>query len=216
MYYIDGKLTQLFRDRAIIECGGIGYFALITAKTYEKLVSYGAFTASGELSDTTFRLYTYVRIKDQSVFETFGFATEAELSMFKLLQTVSGIGTRAALAILSALDVENVCSAIASENTKLISSAQGVGQKAAQKICIDLRSKLESFMLENGVGFAGTSENGNVTQKNVQADFGENKKMALDALVNLGYTKQQAQKALSSSTGNTVEELIRNALAKLF
>ncbi len=212
MYYIEGNLCQLFPDRAVVSCGGIGYMLLISAKTYDRLVSDGAYTPAGEISGMVVRLYTHVRLRDESLFEVFGFVTETELAMFKLLQTVSGIGTRAALAILSALDVESICTAIASENTKLIATAQGVGQKAAQKICIDLKNKLETFMLENAVISVGSEQTAQII---TSAEFDENKKIAADALVNLGYTKQQANKAVSKAKGNTPEDLIRNALSLL-
>lgn len=214
MYYIEGNLCQLFPDRAVVSCGGMGYMLLISAKTYDKLVNQGAYTPAGEMSNMQVRLYTHVRLRDESLFEVFGFISEAELSMFKLLQTVSGVGTRAALSILSALDVDSICNAIATENTRLIATAQGVGQKAAQKICIDLKSKLETFMLENAVLTAEDRMSG--AQVSVSAaEFDENKKIAAEALVNLGYTKQQAQKAVAKAQGNTPEDLIRNALSLL-
>jgi len=145
MYYIKGTLEELFKDRAVVENNGIGYNMMITETTYNVLVSQGAYTASGEVSQMPVQMYIMQRIVDESQFEMFGFATQNELSMFKLLQTVSGIGTRAALSVLSVMTVEELCTAIASDDTKSISRAQGVGQKASQKICIDLAGKLEKF-----------------------------------------------------------------------
>jgi len=210
MYYIKGTLEELFRDRAVVEAGGVGYNMMITATTYEALVAQGAFEATGEISQMPVKMYTMQRMVDQSLFELFGFASESELAMFKLLQTVSGVGTRAALAVLSVLTVEDLCTAIASDDTKAISRAQGVGQKAAQKICIDLVGKLEKFMLENGVGYGSASaETPSAKDEKAMSD---EQKLAAEALTNLGYTKHEAQKAVSMVTGKTAEEIIRKAL----
>lgn len=208
MYYIKGTLEELFKDRAIVENGGIGYNMMITETTYNVLVAQGAYTASGEVSQMPVQMYTMQRIVDESQFEMFGFATQSELAMFKLLQTVSGIGTRAALSVLSVMTVEELCTAIASDDTKSISRAQGVGQKASQKICIDLAGKLEKFMLENGVGYSSVKT---VSVKDEKA-LSDEHKLAAEALTNLGYTKHEAQSAVSKVTGKTAEEIIRKAL----
>jgi len=214
LYYINGKLAELFPSFAVIDCGGMGYGAMITAKTYEKLISDGGIDASGEATGIEVKLYTSVRIKDESQFEVFGFYSKAESAMFTLLQTVSGVGTRAALAILSVLDPDEVCTAIRTDDTRLISKAQGVGQKAAQKICIDLKNKIDTFMLEYSLSDKNVSRETSVGVSPAELD--ENQKLALEALVNLGYTKAQAQKALAKASGSTAEELIRTALSLLF
>ena len=215
IYYVKGTLEELYADRAVIDCSGVGYMLTITSKTYDYL-SDGAFRADGGSAGKQVKLYTYVRIADESRFETFGFAKKEELSMFNLLQTVSGIGAKAAMAILSALDVENLCGAIADENIKLRSTAQGVGPKAAQKICIDLKSKLEKFMLENslyGKTYSGAAAD--VTSRGNGRSLGDNQKLAAEALVNLGYSKPEANKAVSAAGSGSVEEIIRKALSSL-
>ena len=214
MYYIKGRLEELNPDRAVVDCGGVGYSAMITAKTYESLSEQGVFDAGGETNGGEVKLYTFARIADESRFELFGFADKKELSMFVLLQTVSGIGTRAAMSILSALTVESVCGAVLTEDTKLIATAQGVGQKAAQKICIDLKNKMEKFMLENGVGY-GAAASYDAQKDSQSAVFGENEKLAVEALMNLGYSKNEAKKAVSKVSGGTAEDIIRKALANL-
>ena len=168
------------------------------------------------MAEINAKLYTNVRIKDENSFEIYGFATKKESVMFTLLQTVSGIGPKAAIAILSVLSPDTLCTAIRQDDIRLISKAQGVGQKAAQKICIDLKNKIDGFILEFGVG---DDENGNVSRETLvvnREDENENRKLALEALVNLGYTKAQAQKALSKAEGETVEDLIRTSLSQLF
>lgn len=210
MYYIKGTLEELSKDRAVVEASGIGYSMMITETTYNALVSQGAYTAAGEVSEMPVQMYTMQKIVDESLFELFGFASQSELAMFKLLQTVSGIGTRAALAVLSVLTVEDLCTAIASEDTKAISKAQGVGQKASQKICIDLAGKLEKFMLENGVGYGNACDA--VIGAKDEKVLSDEQKLAAQALTNLGYTKHDSQKAVSKVTGKTAEEIIRKAL----
>lgn len=212
IYYLNGKLTELSPSFAAIECSGVAYGAVISTKTYEKLVSDGGIDASGDATGIDVKLYTSVRIKDENQFEVYGFYNKAESAMFTLLQSVSGIGPKAALAILSALTPEEICSAIRTDDIRLISTAQGVGQKAAQKICIDLKNKIDTFMVEY------TLSDANVSRETIPAkvSLDENGKLALEALTNLGYTKAQAQKALAKASGNTVEDLIRTALSHLY
>lgn len=212
IYYLNGTLTALSPSFAVVECAGVGYGAIISTKTYEKLVSDGAIDASGEATEAKVRLYTAVRIRDESQFDVYGFYSKAESAMFGLLQSVSGIGPKAALAILSALSPEEICTAVRTDDIRLISTAQGVGQKAAQKICIDLKSKIDAFMLEH------TLSETNVSREtiSVKTAHNEEEKLALEALINLGYTKSQAQKALAKASGDNVEELIRTALSHLF
>lgn len=212
IYYLNGKLAELSPSFAAVECSGVAYGAVISGKTYERLVSDGGIDASGEATGIDVKLYTAVRIKDENQFEVYGFYNKTESAMFTLLQTVSGVGPKAALSILSALTPEELCSAIRTDDIRLISTAQGVGQKAAQKICIDLKNKIDNFMIEY------TLSDVNVSRETipVKANLDENGKLALEALTNLGYTKAQAQKALSKASGNTVEDLIRTALSHLY
>ena len=212
IYYLNGKLTELTPSFAVVECMGVAYGAVISAKTYERLVSDGGIDASGEATDLNVKLYTAVRIKDENQFEVFGFYNKSESAMFSLLQSVSGIGPKAALAILSALSPEEICSAVRTDDIRLISTAQGVGQKAAQKICIDLKNKIDNFMVEYTLADVDVSRE----TIPVKANLDENGKLALEALTNLGYTKAQAQKALAKASGNTVEDLIRTALSHLY
>lgn len=212
IYYLNGKLAELSPSFAAVECSGVAYGAVISGKTYERLVSDGGIDASGEATGIDVKLYTAVRIKDENQFEVYGFYNKTESAMFTLLQTVSGVGPKAALSILSALTPEELCSAIRTDDIRLISTAQGVGQKAAQKICIDLKNKIDNFMIEY------TLSDVNVSRETIpaKANLDENGKLALEALTNLGYTKAQAQKALSKASGNTVEDLIRTALSHLY
>ena len=212
IYYLNGKLTELSPSFVAVECAGVAYGATISTKTYEKLVADGAIDAAGEVSEMQIKLYTAVRLREESQFDVYGFYNKAESAMFSLLQSVSGIGPKAALSILSVLTPDEICSAIRSDDIRLISKAQGVGQKAAQKICIDLKNKVDAFMVEYTLSEVNVSRE-TISEKH---SLGEEEKLALEALINLGYTKAQAQKALAKATGNNVEELIRTALSHLF
>lgn len=212
IYYLHGKLTELSPSFAVVECGGVAYGATISSKTYDKLVSDGAIDAGGNTMDFDVKLYTNVKMRDQSIFEVYGFISKAEREAFSLLQSVSGVGPKAALAVLSVLSPSELCSAIRSDDIKAISSAQGVGPKAAQKICIDLKNKIDAFSLEHNLHEENVSRETIILKQSLD----ENEKVALEALVNLGYTKAQAQKALSKAEGNTVEELIRTSLSHLY
>lgn len=213
IYYLHGKLTELSSSFAVVECGGVAYGATISAKTYNSLISDGAVDPGGNVTNLDVKLYTSVKLRDQSIFEVFGFISKAEREAFSLLQTVSGVGPKAALAVLSSLSPEQLCSAIRSDDIKAISSAQGVGPKAAQKICIDLKNKIDAFCAEHELYEENVSRETLTLQKQ---NLGENEKIALEALINLGYTKAQAQKAISKAEGNTVEELIRTSLSHLY
>lgn len=213
IYYLNGKLTELSPTFAAIECGGVAYGATISTSTYDLLVSAGGIDAGGNITGIDVKLYTSVKLRDENgQFEVYGFYSKAESAMFNLLQTVSGIGPKAALAVLSALSIEQVCSAIRSDDIRLISTAQGVGQKAAQKICIDLKNKIDTFMVEYTLADADVSRE-TIKDNTV---LSENEKLALEALTNLGYTKAQARKALAKASGNTLEELIRTSLSHLY
>lgn len=212
IYYLNGVLTELSPSFAVIECQGVAYGAVISAKTYEKLIADGGIDASGEATGIVTKLYTAVKLRDESTFDVYGFCSKAESAMFTLLQSVSGIGPKAALAILSVLSPDEIGSAVRTDNIRLISTAQGVGQKAAQKICIDLKNKIDAFMLEYTLSGADVSRETIVAR----ASLDDNGKLALEALTNLGYTKAQAQKALEKATGSTVEDLIRTALSHLY
>ncbi len=212
IYYLNGVLTELSPSFAVIECQGVAYGAVISAKTYEKLIADGGIDASGEATGIITKLYTAVKLRDESTFDVYGFCSKAESAMFTLLQSVSGIGPKAALAILSVLSPDEICTAVRTDDVRLISTAQGVGQKAAQKICIDLKNKIDAFMLGYTLTGADVSRETFVAK----ASLDDNAKLALEALTNLGYTKAQAQKALEKASGSTVEDLIRTALSHLY
>ncbi|MBE6704625.1 MAG: Holliday junction branch migration protein RuvA [Ruminococcaceae bacterium] len=207
-YYLNGTLAELSVNMAVIDCGGVGYLLTISGTTYDTLVKKGGMTASGEASGTKVKLYTYQAVREDAI-ELFGFYSMNECNLFKLLITVSGVGPKAAMAILSALSVESFVSACAANDAKAISRANGVGLKTAQKIILELKDKVAKGFDMSGDVLDSVSPAGNAYVPS--SVTGE----AIDALCVLGYTTAEATKAVKACSGATVEDIIRQALALL-
>ncbi len=205
-YYLNGALAHLGHDTAVIDCAGVGFLLTISGTTYDNLVRKNALTPSGDASGIKVKLYTYQAVREDAI-ELYGFYTESECSLFKLLITVSGVGPKAAMAILSAHSVESFTAAVATNDAKAISRANGVGLKTAQKIIIELKDKVakgfgsSSDMLDS---MAGTA----FVPSSVSQD-------AIDALTVLGYSSTEATKAVRACNSTTVENIIREALSLL-
>jgi len=138
--------------------------------------------------------------------ELYGFFSERERDLFKLLIGISGVGPKAALAVLSVLSPDAFVAAVASQDARAISAAQGVGLKSAQKIILELKDKLTDWgtVIEDASVGNDTPQAGNDMFKE-----------AVNALVVLGYSRQEAMTAIRKASGTTLEELIRSALTKL-
>ena len=126
-YYLDGTVAEILPGLAVIDCGGVGYACMTTNNTLSQL-------KKGEKK----KLYTYLNV-GESIFDLYGFATQNELNSFKLLLGVSGVGPKAALAILSANTPEGLAMAIVTEDAKSLTAAQGIGKKIAQRIILELK-----------------------------------------------------------------------------
>ena len=207
-YYLNGTLAHLSVNMAVIDCAGVGYLLTISGTTYDTLVKKGGLTASGEASGVKTKLYTYQAVREDAI-ELFGFYSMNECNLFKLLITVSGVGPKAAMAILSALSVESFISACAANDAKAISRANGVGLKTAQKIILELKDKVAKGFDMSGDVLDSISPAGNAYVPS--SVTGE----AIDALCVLGNTTAEATKAVKACNGNTVEDIIRQALALL-
>ena len=198
-YYLKGSLEYVGDGIAVIDCGGVGYKLNVSGTTVSALSR----TAPG-LSPTV-KLYTYFAVREDAA-ELFGFYTVEELDTFKLLISISGIGPKAAMAILSQLSPQALADAVASQNVKLISRAPGVGTKTAQRVVLELSGKLTVLPS------TGAVRSGSAAPKSTALSE------AQDALVVLGYSRSEAQSALSAIDGaetKTTEELIRLALPRL-
>lgn len=203
-YYLNGTLAELMHDKAVVECAGVGYLVTISGKTYEELVRRNAFDASGATAGIKIKLFTHHVLREDAS-ELYGFATKEECDIFKLLISVSGLGPKGAVAILSTLSVQGLVSAVATADARAISASPGIGIKTAQKIIIELKDKLAK-----GFDIDSTGENVIST-----VPTGENSMEAVDALVVLGYSKSEAQRAVAKCTSSSVEGMIREALKLL-
>ena len=169
--HISGIVSEKMVNSVIVDVNGVGYEIKIASGDYDRANL-----------DKSIKYYTYHHIREQSQ-ELFGFSSLAAKRLFELLITVQGVGPKAALAILSLDDIEIVRNAIANADSKYISLASGVGKKTAERIVVDLSDKVG---LPSAIG----------TIKEVQTELNVNDE-ALDALVALGYTLNDASMALS-------------------
>ncbi|MBR2370999.1 MAG: Holliday junction branch migration protein RuvA [Clostridia bacterium] len=202
-YYICGKPAHLDLNFAVIDVGGVGYKLTVSATTHQ------AIAAQRGNASATVKLYTHMAVREDDV-ELFGFATETELASFKMLISVSGVGPKAAMAILSILTPEKFAVAVCTEDTKAISKASGVGAKTAARIVLELRDKLK----KENPGFATADVSREIVGGTTggRSNLGE----AQDALIVLGYTRGEAQSALKSADPTLdVEALIKHALKQL-
>ncbi len=195
-YYVNGTVAHVGPYLAVIDCGGVGYACRTTNHTI------AAITVGKPA-----KLYTHLHVREE-IFELYGFITESELSCFEMLIGVSGVGPKAALAILSSNTPEGLALAIVSENEKALTSAPGIGKKIAQRIILELKDKLAKGQLTTG----GESFAGGITV------IPENKTSeASAALAVLGYSQSEIAVALKGLDleGLALEDIIRQALKKM-
>ena len=204
-YYINGVVAHLLPDKAVIDCSGVGYLLSITRKTYDNLINEGAIGPDGNPTGIVEKLYTYYHVREDAA-DLYGFFTENECTLFKMLISISGVGPKAALSILSTLSVDAFISAVASQDAKAIASAQGIGIKSAQKIILELKDKLASWSF---------SYDGTELLDNDPVPDSDAVKEAINALAVLGYSRQEATRAVKNAKGTTVEDIIRSALSGL-
>ncbi|MDD3767128.1 MAG: Holliday junction branch migration protein RuvA [Eubacteriales bacterium] len=190
--YIKGTLIGSFDTYAVVDVGGMGYRITTSAKSLQK---------AGNPGDVI-TFYTYLHVRED-IFELYGFTTLQERSIFELLITVSGVGPKAAISILSALSSKELVLAIATGDSKAITVAPGIGPKTAQRIILELKDKISKMDIGKDAGFE------DIPQKPFQND-------AVEALVALGYSPSQAARAVSSvKEGLALEQTIKEALKNL-
>jgi Holliday junction DNA helicase RuvA len=192
IYSLNGTLTHIGTGYAVIECGGVGYKCQTTANTLRKLTKTGEKTL----------LYTYLSVRDNGI-DLYGFADEKELACFKMLISVSGVGPKAALSILSETTPEKFALYVASGDSKALTKAQGIGTKTAQRIVLDLKDKVSKEQIAVGFKDIPVSASGNVEE-------------AVNALMVLGYTRSEASMAAARQDAQLpVSEIVRLALRVL-
>ena len=196
IYSLTGKVSLCTPDLIVIDCGGVGYACKSTLYTLERIQG-----------NDTVKLYTYMAVREDAI-DLFGFATQEELECFKLLTSVSGVGAKFALAILSSLHPDQVALAIASQDSAAFTKIKGVGNKIAQRIVMELKDKIAKE-------FAYIGEKSGVDLGAV-SNSSSNASEAIAALVVLGYSQSEAASAVSQLDGSLpVDELIRRALKTL-
>ena len=197
-YYLNGTIAHIEPYLAVVDCGGVGYACRTTSHTISKLTV-------GKPA----KLYTHLNVRED-VFELYGFISESELGCFRMLIGVSGVGPKAALAILSSNGPEELAMAIVSENEKALTSAPGIGKKIAQRIILELKDKLAKGQLPMGSG--GETFAGGITV------IPENKTSeASAALAVLGYSQSEIAVALKGIDleSLSLEDIIKQALKKM-
>lgn len=192
IYSVRGKLIHTENSAAVVECGGVGYLCQTTMNTLKTL------KLNSEVT-----LYTYLNVREDAV-DLFGFATQNELATFKTLISVSGVGPKAGLSVLSELTAEQVAMAIATDDIKTITRAQGIGKKIAQRIILELKDKLAK---------SEQTQSGNVQMPQT---VGGNVPKAIEALGVLGYTPADVSPVLANfDAGLPVEQLIAMTLKQM-
>lgn len=195
-YSLRGKLLHTEPDFAVVECGGVGFKCMTTINTLRALPSVG--------SEAT--LYTHMNVREDAM-DLFGFATQGELNCFKLLTSVSGVGPKVGLAILSVLAPEQVAMAVANSDHKTLTRGKGVGPKLAQRIVLELTDKVKNMAVTTG-NFVPEQAGVVSTSSNIAE--------AVNALTVLGYTPSEASAVAAKFDATLpVEEIIRLSLREI-
>lgn len=196
-YYLDGTVAEVLPYLAVLDCGGVGYACKTTNNTLSNL-------KKGQRG----KVYTYLHVAE-GIFDLYGFSTLNELNSFKMLISVSGVGPKAALAILSVGTPETLAMAIVTGDEKTLTAAPGVGKKIAQRIILELKDKMAK---ESGgtLDFSGGKGTAAVPM------FSNKAAEAAAALAVLGYSSQEVSAALKGiDTEQSLEEIIRQSLKRM-
>ena len=196
-YYVSGPVADIEPGLAVIDCGGVGYACATTNYTLSRLKK-----------GTPAKLYTYLNVREDAM-ELFGFADQSELRSFKLLISVSGVGPRAALAILSAVTPQQLALAVVTGDEKALTAANGIGKKIAQRVILELKDKLAAEeAVVSGKGSVPMAAAGLPHRK---------KSEATAALAVLGYGSAEIAAALKGIDMDalSLEDIIRQALKKM-
>ena len=198
-YYVSGTVAHVEPYLAVIDCGGVGYACKTTSTTITQL-------QVGKAG----KLYTYLHVAE-GIFDLYGFATQGELGSFKQLIGVSGVGPKAALAILSVCTPQGLAMAVITGDEKALIAAPGVGKKIAQRIILELKDKLAKESAATGLDFSGGGNTVNVSA------FTSKATEAAQALAVLGYSSTEVSLALKGVDVENLplEEIIRQSLKKM-
>ena len=189
-YYLNGTVTVLEANLAVIDCGGVGYACHTTNYTLSSL----------QLGRPA-KLFTYCNVREDA-FDIFGFSTKDELDCFQMLLGITGVGPKAALAILSVVSPDQFTLAVMTQDDKTLTMAQGIGKKMAQRILLELKDKIGGIAVQTGISASELSPvRGGKTAE------------ATAALVSLGYSQAEIGAALKGiDPALPVEEIVRQSL----
>lgn len=185
--HLNGQLIEKTPTYVVIECNGVGYMVKVSLNTYSIIPEKGSI-----------RLFTQLQVREDA-HTLYGFSKSAERDMFNHLTSVSGIGANTAILMLSAMTADEIANAIVGEQVDSIKSIKGIGLKTAQRVIVDLKSKMEKIEFSS---------------ENIFSSNNTNKFEALTALAALGFDKKKAETAINKvvTDNQTVEELIKQAL----
>ena len=193
IYSVRGKLTHKEPFLAVVECAGVGYACRTTCSTSAQL---------GETGKAVY-LYTYLHVREDNV-ELFGFYSMQELNCFKMLISVSGVGPKAALSILSDIDAQRFALTVASGDSKVFTKTKGVGPKLAQRIVLELKDKIA----KESITASDIKSSGNIF-----VPEGDNCAEAVSALMVLGFSQEEVAAAVSKiDTSLDTGEIVKQAL----
>jgi holliday junction DNA helicase RuvA len=187
---LSGRLAEKEPNRVIVDVGGVGYDVAVPLSTYYKLGDAG--------SDVTLRVHTHVR---EDTLALYGFATALELQIFERLIGVSGIGPKLALAVLSGIEVADLVRAVHAGDVGRLTAIPGIGKKTAERIGLELKDKLPAGIVDETA--AGTASG---------APGGELRQDLLSALLNLGYHRPLAEKAVEAALARVESPVFQTVL----
>jgi len=195
IYSLKGKLIKIEPNFAVVECSGVGYGIRTSAVSVSRLPKIGEEA----------HFYTYLHVTENMI-DLFGFADEEELNCFKMLISVTRVGPKAALSVLSSVTPERFALCVASGDAKTIAAAPGIGLKTAQRIILELKDKISKEQLASGVSDIPT----------VSFDTSSNASEAISALVVLGYAQSEATQIITKLDPDmSVEDMIKHGLKAL-
>ena len=197
--FLSGKILEKDANAVIIDVGGVGYEVTIPLSTFYELGDVGA--------EIKLRIFTLVR---EEALQLFGFKTARERDLYLKLLSVQGIGAKLGIAMLSGMSADEIVAAIRTDNIARLTTIPGVGRKTAERMVVELRDKISELSVGAAAGTSATS--GSPGKETAFDD-------ALSALINLGYQRNAAEKALQETSKDvaelSVQKLLRGALQKL-
>ena len=195
--YIKGILEIKESNYIVIDINGLGYKVFMSQNNIDNI---------GNIGDIV-KVYTYVRVREDDI-SIYGFLTQEQLKMFELLISVSGVGAKSALVMLSCIEPSDFAIAVISGNVKVLTKVPGIGNKSAQRIILELKDKLKEEQLEN-------ETSNNLKQK--EKDNSENINEAISGLMVLGYSKRDIEKAFEHLDVDnlSIEDLVKKGLILL-